>query len=99
MPQEPNSAGATEESRPGNARRALTPVQAYRTGISLHRQGRLREAEQVYRAVLRIAPDHAGALHQLGNVCRQKGEVEEAISLIERALAIDPKSARGQNDL
>jgi tetratricopeptide (TPR) repeat protein len=99
MPQEPDLASGTQEGRPGLPLRALTPAQALRTGISLHRQGRLREAEQVYRAVLRIAPDHAVALHQLGTLCRQKGEIEEAISLLRRALAIDPKSAQGHNGL
>jgi tetratricopeptide (TPR) repeat protein len=99
MPQEPHSPSTTDKSPGGFARRPLTPAHAYRTAISLHRQGRLREAEQVYRAVLRIAPDHAGALHQLGNLCRQRGEFEEAVSLIERALAIDPQSARRHNDL
>jgi len=98
MPQEPQSTSAAE-SRPGLRRRSLTPAQGCRTAIELHRRGKLGEAEQVYRAVLRIAPDHAATLHQLGNLCRQKGEFEEAISLLRRGLAIDPKSAPAHNDL
>jgi tetratricopeptide (TPR) repeat protein len=99
MPQDPETPSMTAETPRGVRRQAFSPAQAYRTGISLHRQGRLREAEQVYRAVLRFAPGHAGALHQLGNLCRQKGDAAEAVSLIQRALTIDPKSASRHNDL
>jgi len=97
MPQEPQ-VSATEESRAESTRRPLTPAQGWRMAMALHGQGRLREAEQVYRAVLRMAPDHAATLHELGNLCRQKGAFDEAISLLRRALAIDPKSARTHND-
>jgi tetratricopeptide (TPR) repeat protein len=99
MPQEREAPSLTA---PGSRRaqgKALSPAQACRTGISLHRQGRLLEAEQVYRAVLQIAPDYAAALHHLGTLCREKGEIEEAVSLLRQALAIDPKSASTHNDL
>jgi tetratricopeptide (TPR) repeat protein len=98
MSQEQETASVAREVSRAR-RQALSPSQACRAGMALHRQGRLPEAEQVYRAVLQMAPDHAGAMLQLGNLCRQRGEFEEAVSLIERALALDPKSAQTHNDL
>jgi tetratricopeptide (TPR) repeat protein len=99
MPQERETPSVTAETPRGPRRQALSPSQACRAGLLLQRQGRLREAEQVYRAVLQMAPDHAGAMHQLGTLCRQKGEFEEAVALLRRAVALDPKSAQAHNDL
>jgi hypothetical protein len=43
-----------------------TPAQALDMAVALHRQGKLREAEMVYRAILKLKPDHFTALHHLG---------------------------------
>lgn len=45
-----------------NLRRAIA------TGHSLRRSGRMREAEGLYRQVLRAAPDDPEVLHGLGLV-------------------------------
>ncbi len=46
-----------------------------------HHEGRLREAEAIYKDILREAPDHAEALHLLGLVAYQSGRPEQAIEL------------------
>ena len=93
------SAGAGGQAAGAPVRRALTPAQAYEAGVSLHRQGRLGEAEQIYRALLRLAPDHAGALHRLGMLCGATGRNDEAVALLARAVAKDPSSVAAHNDL
>ena len=75
------------------------PSQAFETALTLHQQGRLREAEGVYRAVLKAAPDHAGSLHHLGVLKAQQGKLSEAIRLIRLAIAKQPQSAEAYNDL
>jgi protein O-GlcNAc transferase len=57
-------------------RRAVSPAQAYELAVARHRAGRLDEAEQLYRAVLKIKPDHVGALHYLGLACTQGGKFD-----------------------
>ncbi len=66
---------------------------AFRRGLSHQRDGRPEEAAAAYREVLISAPDHAGALHNLGVLMRQAGRVEEAIRLIGRAAVLDPQSS------
>lgn len=44
-------------------------------------------------------PRHAGATHVLGLIANDRGQVDEAISLISRAIQSDPKSAFAHNNL
>jgi tetratricopeptide (TPR) repeat protein len=62
------------------------------TGLLL--QGRMAEAESLYRALLTEQPDALKALEGLGVVLFQQGRAEEAATLFARGVAIDPQSAR-----
>jgi predicted O-linked N-acetylglucosamine transferase (SPINDLY family) len=66
--------------------------QALSQAVTLHRQGSLAEAEQVYRGILADKPDHFDALHLLGVVRHQRGEQAEALELIRAALRLRPSS-------
>jgi predicted O-linked N-acetylglucosamine transferase (SPINDLY family) len=59
--------------------------------MAAHRAGRLREAEQFFRAVLRIDPERLEALHLLGVVLAQGGNPAEGETWIARAIARDPR--------
>jgi tetratricopeptide (TPR) repeat protein len=72
---------------------------AFQSAISLHREGKLRDAERLYEAVLQTEPDHAEALHYLGVLCAQCGKIEDGIRLLQRSLARDPEAAGTLNDL
>ncbi|MEO8459187.1 MAG: tetratricopeptide repeat protein, partial [Dokdonella sp.] len=58
--------------------------------IELHRQGRLDDAEQGYRAHLLEHPDDAEAHHLLGQLRHQRGEFVEAEQLVQRAHELGP---------
>ena len=58
-------------------------AQAMQEAIALHRQNRLREAEKLYARVLKAAPDTFDALHLLGTVKAQNGQMGEALRLIQ----------------
>ena len=60
---------------------------------TLHQQGRLGEAEQLYRSILQDQRDHFDALHLLGVLMHQRGRSEEALALIARAVAANTRSA------
>lgn len=58
--------------------------------MTLHHAGRLEEAEATYRAIINLAPDDAGALHNLGVLLAETGRAGEAIGLFERAIEHEP---------
>src|ERR1700722_12528282 len=64
-----------------------------------HRQGDLAEAERLYRQVLRTRPSTAAALHFLGLVLIQRGEIEAGAKLIRRAIALHPNDAPAHANL
>jgi predicted O-linked N-acetylglucosamine transferase (SPINDLY family) len=59
--------------------------------IKMHREGLGWEAEHIYRHILRQWPEHASALHLLGVVLHQVGDDDEALRLIGKAIALDPR--------
>jgi len=75
-------------------RRTSPPVFAkLQQAIARHRQGRLVEAEALYRAVLQASPRHFDALHGLGLLALQTGRAAEAATLVGQALAANPHHA------
>ena len=65
-----------------------TVAERFRIAVQSHEAGRLKEAEDLYRAILRESPQQAETLHFLGVLTHQKGRHQEAIDLINRALDI-----------
>ena len=61
-------------------------------GLSLHQAGKTAEAQDIYREVLALEPDHFDALHLLGVTAIQQGLFDEAVALIDKAIAIDPNN-------
>ena len=71
----------------------LTVQQALAAAMQQHQQGKLREAEAVYRQILAVQPNNPDALHLLGTLAGQVGKHEAAIELIYRAIAANPSAA------
>jgi predicted O-linked N-acetylglucosamine transferase (SPINDLY family) len=67
--------------------------------LACHRQGRLDEAERLYRAVLVGKPEHVDALHLLGVIALQRKRFDAAVQLIGRALKLAPAHAAAQSNL
>ena len=59
-------------------------------GVEWQRKGKLRQAEEAYRSVLRENPHHPDALHLLGTIAFQAGKNADAVALIRKAIAINP---------
>ncbi|MDA9508041.1 acetylglucosamine transferase [Bradyrhizobium sp. CCBAU 11386] len=66
---------------------------------SAYGQGRYAETEALCRQILQAVPDHFDATHLLGLSVQQGGRLEEARQLLERAIAIDPRSHEAHNNL
>jgi tetratricopeptide (TPR) repeat protein len=72
----------------------LTAVRSYLDQGKAHQQaGRLVEAEQAYRQVLALAPQHADALHLLGLVYYRLNRLAGALECLSSAIQQQPASA------
>lgn len=67
-----------------------TIQEALSLALDHHLAGRAAEAEQVYAAILDAVPDHPDTLHLFGLLRAQTGRLEEAVALLERAVAERP---------
>ena len=72
---------------------------ALQRAVALHSQGKLDEAQELYRAVLRHRPMDFDALHMLGVIALQSGQPEQAVSLIARALPMRPDHAQAHANM
>jgi protein O-GlcNAc transferase len=61
--------------------------------LALHRAGRLSEADETYRHILKAHPRHFDSLHLLGVIYHQRGEHALAVRQIDAALEINPNDA------
>src|SRR5438552_2708454 len=85
--QKQNRAGAPRPAAAGATSSAALAAQMLMAAHRHHQAGELAPAEDLYRRVLGIDPQHAMALHFLGVLLHQKGQSEAALELIRRAIA------------
>jgi len=57
--------------------------------LHYHQSGQLQKAQEIYRKILEIDPDHCEALHLLGVIANQAGDNDMAVRLIGRAIEIN----------
>ena len=57
--------------------------------LAQHRRGNIKEAESLYRQILKRDGRDFDALHMLGIICAQRGQFDEAERLLRTALSID----------
>jgi predicted O-linked N-acetylglucosamine transferase (SPINDLY family) len=67
-----------------------TIEQAMQAALAEHKAGRLAAARAGYQQILQKSPNHARALHALGLVEKSLGNLDVAVELISRAVAIQP---------
>ena len=69
----------------------LTIEQALQQGVTLHKAGKLEEAERFYRAILQSQPSHPDANHNLGVLAVSVNKADVALPLFKTALEANPK--------
>ena len=77
----------------------VTVGEAMKMALAFQQRGQLDDAEQVYRRILEVAPDHPDVVHFYGVLLHQLGRSGEAIAAIERSLALEPDRAECYNNL
>ncbi len=71
----------------------------FEQALEAHRQGRIADAEKLYREVLEFDQRHAGAFQHLGILAQQRGDFDESVRLLAKAVAITPTDPLLQNNL
>ena len=69
----------------------LTIEQALQQGVAAHKEGRLQDAERLYRAILESQPLHPDANHNLGILAVSVNKADAALPLFQTALEANPK--------
>ena len=69
----------------------LTVDQALQQGIAAHKEGKLQDAERLYRAILEAQPTHPHANHNLGVLAMAVNKPHQAIPLFKLALETNPR--------
>ena len=69
----------------------LTIEQALQQGVTAHKEGKLQEAERLYRAILQSQPAHPDANHNLGVLSVSFNKADLALPLFKTALEANPK--------
>ena len=59
-------------------------------GKELLKQNEHDEAMQAFSMAVKIKPNHAEACYNLASVCSFKGDIERALSMLDRAIEIEP---------
>jgi predicted TPR repeat methyltransferase len=67
--------------------------------IRVHREGQLGQAREIYEQILDAAPKNPDALHYLGLLHFQSGDVERAIPSMQKALLAAPAYVEAFNNL
>ena len=72
----------------------LTVDQAILQGIAAHNEGKLQEAERLYRLIIQSQSKHPDANHNLGVLAAGVGKFEEALSHFKIALEESPEQGQ-----
>ena len=67
-------------------------AQTMALALDCHRAKDLSQAEELYRAVLSLAPDHPDANHNLGAIAVECGQFLAAVPFFQAALQANPKN-------
>ena len=69
----------------------LTIEQALQQAVAAHREGKLQDAERLYRDILQSQPAHPDANHNLGVIAVSVNKADAALPLFKTALEANPR--------
>jgi protein O-GlcNAc transferase len=73
--------------------------QSFAEALRLHKSGRLQQAEEKYRQILVLRPNHGDAMHLLGTIALQSGQNQKAVDLISKSIKLIPQSPEAHGNL
>ena len=79
-------------------RAAQASADKFDAALAMHQQGRLDQAEALYKEILQTQPQHFDALRLLATIAAQRNNSPAAVDLFEQALKINPDHAGTLNN-
>jgi predicted O-linked N-acetylglucosamine transferase (SPINDLY family) len=76
----------------------LNVEEAFQFALRQHQAGDSGRAAEIYQRILQDYPNHAGAMHLLGVVHQERGDLQQAAACIGRAIALDGTKAVYHNN-
>ena len=67
--------------------------------ITAHQEGRLKEAEQLYRSILKIHPEHLTVMNNLGLILHHYSKFDEAEESFRKTIELKPDYQLAHNNL
>ncbi len=67
--------------------------------LQYHQTGQLNKAEEIYKRIIEVNPDHSESLHLLGVIANQAGKNDIAVELINKAIQHNPGNSIYYNNL
>jgi tetratricopeptide (TPR) repeat protein len=86
-------------NQPTRPRPAAATAALLQRALAVHQQGRLTEADALYREILAQDPEHFDALHLSGVIAYQQGRYDAAVASIGRALMHETTQAAPYSNL
>ena len=77
----------------------LTVKETFDLAVKNHQNNNLQDSQNYYQKVLKIDPNHLGALNNLGIIFKGLGESKKAKDFYERAITIHPNYSEAHNNL
>ena len=65
----------------------------FKEAVRFHKQGKLKEAEQLYRSILKVNPNHLDSINNLGIILHNHFKFDEAEVIFRKAIKIKPDYA------
>jgi len=69
---------------------SITTEKALQIAHTYHQEGKVADAEEIYRTIIEIDPEHAEATFYLGNLALEIGCLNEGLALLKRAITLNP---------
>ena len=76
-----------------------TIKEIFNSAFENHKKNNLNTAENLYREIIKIKPDHIDSIFYLGGLLTQKREFHKAKELFEKVLKKNPKYPNVNNNL
>ena len=77
----------------------LTIKEIFASALQNHQKNKLQVAENLYKKILKINPNHFESIFYLGTLLVQTERFELAIPLLSKATQINPNYAAAHNNL
>ena len=77
----------------------LTTKETFALALQHHQKNNLQAAEQLYKQILEIEPDHIESIFYLGSLSVQTRNFDRALQLLNKTIQIDPNHAKAHNNL